>query len=332
MYARMDCEDAGVVLRHGSPAYGDENGARDVWVFEHAGEYFMHYDALSSRGWLAARATSRDGVTWRKEGTILELGGEGSPDGASASYATVFDDTEGFHVFYLGTPNATNDGLRTPAFPYMTLKARGAGPRGPWRKQPDVRPFLPEEGTWFSSTASPGQIIRTQEGFAMIFSASRVDADGAILRTLGVARTGDLDGTWTVDPEPLLPGTEQVENSSLYFEPANGLWFLFTNHVGSSTEHDPVPPQDTSEYTDAIWVYWSADPLRYSSADRAVVLDAANCTWSPRAIGLPSVLPIDGRLALYYDGCADDVISHGSRDIGLAWITLPLEPPRVSDA
>jgi hypothetical protein len=29
-----------------------------------------------------------------------------------------------------------------------------------------------------------------------------------------------------------MPPAEQVENRSLYFEPANRTWFLFTNHIG----------------------------------------------------------------------------------------------------
>ncbi len=51
-------------------------------------------------------------------------------------------------------------------------------------------------------------------------------------RTIGIARTGNLAGTWTVDPAPIVPVEEQIENSSLYFEPANSTWFLFTNHIG----------------------------------------------------------------------------------------------------
>ena len=54
-----------------------------------------------------------------------------------------------------------------------------------------------------------------------------------------------------------------MENSSLYFEPANRTWFLFTNHVGL----------DGFEYTDAVWVYWSKDLNHWDPAHKAVVLD-----------------------------------------------------------
>ena len=124
-------------------------------------------------------------------------------------------------------------------------------------------------------------------------------------------------------PEPILPASEQVENSSLYFEGANKTWFLFTNHVGL----------DGFEYTDAVWVYWSKDPNRWNSAHKAVVLDGSNCCWSKHIIGLPSVARIGDRLALFYDGNGDaglpeGAASHMHRDIGLAWLRLPLVPPK----
>jgi hypothetical protein len=43
---RLDAVDHGVVLRHGDgPGRCDILGARDVWVFEADGTYYMHYDA-----------------------------------------------------------------------------------------------------------------------------------------------------------------------------------------------------------------------------------------------------------------------------------------------
>src|SRR4051812_26366279 len=51
---RLDAKDAGVVLHYGDgPAECDTMGARDVWVWEHAGTYYMHYDGAGPKGWLA---------------------------------------------------------------------------------------------------------------------------------------------------------------------------------------------------------------------------------------------------------------------------------------
>ncbi len=151
----------------------------------------------------------------------------------------------------------------------------------------------------------------------MFFSAS---TDKPILRTIGIARTRNLDGSWKIDARPIVPAAEQVENTSLYFQEETGTWFLFTNHVGV---------KNGLEYTDAIWVYWTKDLERWDRRHKAVVLDGSNCRWSREIIGLPSVVKVENRLALFYDGYAGHGIpqgaaSHMRRDVGLAWLDLPL--------
>lgn len=58
-----------------------------------------------------------------------------------------------------------------------------------------------------------------------------------------------------------------------------------------------------------------------------MVLDGKNCTWSRKCIGLPSVVKVDRRLAIFYDAPGGDSKSHMKRDVGLAWLNLPLQPP-----
>lgn len=317
---RLDAVDQGAVLRHGDgPAQCDILGARDVWVFEADGAYYMHYDAAGPRGWLAALAVSKDLVHWQKKGPVLELGKAGEDDSASASYGTTYCDGRTWHMFYMGTPHTSPAPDLVPAFPYLTMKAKSASPIGPWVKQKEVVPFQAKPATYYSVTASPGQIVKQGGEYLMFFSAA---VDHPIRRTLSIARTKNLDGPWTINREPILPASEQVENTSLYFEPANRTWFLFTNHVGI----------DQFEYTDAVWVYWSKDLNRWDPANKAVVLDRRNCSWSRHIIGLPSVVRAGDRLALFYDGNADAMMpqgikSHMNRDIGLAWLQLPIVPP-----
>jgi predicted GH43/DUF377 family glycosyl hydrolase len=320
---RLDAQDHGPVLRHGGgPDRCDELGARDVSVWELGGTYYAHYDGAGTNGWLACLATSSDLIHWTKKGAVLELGRKGQEDSASASYGVTFFDGNGWHMFYLGTPNTTPAPDYVPAFPYLTLKARAASPTGPWSKQPDVIPFHTKPGTYYSATASPGHVIAHEGGYLMFFSAS---TDAPIRRTLGIARTKDLNGPWQLDPEPIVPLAEQVENSSLYYEPVSRTWWLFTNHVGL---------RDGLEYTDAIWVYWTTNLDRWQPANKAVVLDASNCNWSRHIIGLPSVVQVSRRLAILYDGNAAEqmptgVKSHMNRDVGLAWLDLPLVAPAV---
>jgi len=149
----------------------------------------------------------------------------------------------------------------------------------------------------------------------MFFSA----ADYTIKRTICIARTKDLDAPWKIDPAPIVPPEEQIENTSLYYEPSNQTWFLFTNHIGIDKD---------GEYTDAVWVYWSKDLNKWNPADKAIVLDRQNCKCSQRCIGLPSVVRYKNRMAIFYDAPLGNSVSHMRRNIGLAWLELPLTPPK----
>ncbi|MGF1662401.1 MAG: hypothetical protein ACFCVG_07995 [Kineosporiaceae bacterium] len=318
---RLPAEDAGVVLRHGDgPGDCDARGARDVWVFRDGPRWCLHYDAAGPDGWLCALATSDDGLSWTKHGPVLGLGRAGSDDSATASYGTVHRGADDrWHMFYLGSPRASAPPDRVPAFPYLTMKAEARRPTGPWTKRYDVVPFRAEAGSFAADTASPGQVVAHEDGYLQFVSVAHTTDSGTVLRSLALARTGDLDGPWQLADRPLLPMAEQVENASLYREPVTGTWFLFTNHVGID--------RTGAEYTDAVWVYWSDDLTRWDPDDKAVVLDGSTCSWSPRVVGLPSVQPVGDRLALYYDGLATGGTGHTGRDIGLAWLDLPLRVP-----
>lgn len=320
---RLDAVDHGVVLTHGNgPGDCDARGARDVWVWEHAGRYYLHYDGAGPTGWLACLAESDDLVHWTQRGPILTVGKPGEDDSASASYGVTYFDGTGWHLFYLGTPNTSPAPDRVPAFPYNTMKATAPGPTGPWTKQPAVVPFRIRPDTYYSITASPGHVVRSGDEYLTFFSATtqgRANAKDAlgVERTLGIARTQDLAGPWTPDPHPILPTAEQIENSSLYYDDTSRLWFLFTNHIGVAK----------NEYTDAVWVYWSDRLDAWNPRHKAVVLDKHNCAWTQHCVGLPSVVRVGQRLALFYDGSRDGGYGHMKRDIGLAWIELPIRPP-----
>ena len=171
-------------------------------------------------------------------------------------------------MFYLGTPHVTPPPDLIPSFPYLTLKAKGPSPAGPWTKQPNVVPFRTKPGTYYADTASPGQVIKQGDEYLMFFS-------GSMKRTIGIARTKNLDGPWTIDPKPIVSPEEQIENTSLYFEPANKTWFLFTNHIGL----------EGFEYTDAVWVYWTKDLNKWNARDKAVVLDGRTAPGAGSASG-----------------------------------------------
>lgn len=306
---RLNATDEGVILKHGDgPGGCDKLGAREALIFQEHGVYHLFYDGAGPKGWLACLATSKDLKTWEKKGPVLDFGKPGDSDEAAACSPWMYFEGNEWHMFYLGTPNVSPPPDRIPSFPYLTLKAKSPSLAGPWVKQ-KVTPFRAEPNTYYSSTASPGDIVKQGDGYLMFFSAS-------MKRTIGIARTKDLDGEWTIDPEPIVSPEEQIENSSLYYETANKTWFLFTNHVGI----------EDGEYTDAIWVYWTKDLNHWNAGHKAVVLDGENCTWSRKCIGMPSVVKAGNRLAIFYDAPGGDSKSHMGRDIGLAWLNLPINP------
>lgn len=315
---RMDAEDYGIVLYYGDgPKRCDILGARDIWVYESDGTLYMHYDAAGPKGWACSLATSTDTINWKKHGPALKFGKFFRNDSRCVCYGVTYFDGNQWHMFYLGSPNVTPPPDLVPSFPYLTMKAKSKSPSGPWKKQYKVTPFTPQEGTYYSETASPGHIISNDGEYMMFFSAS-ANSSSITLRTLGIARTKDLDGEWTVDPEPIVPLEEQIENSSLYYEETNDTWFLFTNHIGI---------ENGSEYTDAVWVYWSKDLNKWDVKNKAIVLDGKNCNWAVKCIGLPSVLKIGNRLAVFYDSPGNTDIGHMKRNVGLAWLDLPLVLP-----
>lgn len=322
---RMDAKDHGIVLRHGDgPDQCDILGARDPWVFEADGTYYLHYDAAGPKGWLCSLAESKDLVHWEKKGPILDFGKPGEDDSKSASYGVTYQDGDEWHMFYLGTPHVSPPPDLVPSFPYLTMKAKGKGPGGPWIKQKDVVPLRTKPGTYYSITASPGQVVKHGDEYLQFFSSTtRKPGNPCVQRTLGIARTRDMDGPWAVDPEPALPIEEQIENSALHYEKGIKTWFLFTNHIGIDDAG--------REFTDAIWAYWSKDLNHWDPSNKAIVLDGENCTWSRKCIGLPSIVRAGDKLGLIYDAPGGESISHMKRHIGLAWLELPLSPPLLTD-
>ncbi|MEZ5275229.1 MAG: hypothetical protein R3F07_02470 [Opitutaceae bacterium] len=304
----------GRILTHGDgPGGSDENGAREAIVTEVEGQFVMHYDGCAADGWLACRAVSTDFVNWGKQGPIMKAGPPGSDDaGCVCSPWTIFDGSI-WHMFYLAASGKSPAPASVPRSPYLTRKATSPSIMGPWIKHAEIEP-LPY---------SPGPVIQIGDAFYQYFTAGHRETPyDPLQRTLGLASTTDLNAAWSIATTALLPPEEQIENASVYFEPANGIWFLFTNHVG-------IEP-DGFEATDGVWVYWSRDPFQFKQEDKALVIDATTSTWAKGPIGMPSVVPAGDRLALFYDGSPVPTRSHLGRDIGLVFIDLPLYPPTGS--
>jgi predicted GH43/DUF377 family glycosyl hydrolase len=309
--------DEGVVMKYGDgPDSCDTYGAREAVLNKEGDTYYLYYDGAGKDGWIACLAESKDLKSWTKKGPILTLGENGKNDSKSASSPWVIKDKDTWHMFYVGTPNTTPAPYRIPAFPYLTMKAKSKSLSGPWVKQYDVIPLPPKDNSYYTVTSSPGFVVKHKNEFLQFFSGATQEGK-IVKRTLGIARTKNLDQSWIIDEKPIFPLEEQVENSSVFFDASSKTWYLFTNHIGINEKRE--------EYTDAIWVYWTKDINKWDSADKAVVLDAKKSVWAHGAIGMPTVIKVGNKLAMLYDAAEGNSTSHMRRNIGLAWMDLPLK-------
>jgi predicted GH43/DUF377 family glycosyl hydrolase len=317
---RIACTDEGIVMRYGDGIDScDTYGAREAVVNKEGDTYYLFYDGAGKDGWISCLAESKDLKNWTKKGTILALGDSTKNDYKSASSPWVVKDKGMWHMFYVGTPNTTPPPFRIPAMPYLTLKAKSKSLAGPWTKQYDVVPLPPKSHSYYAETSSPGFIVKHKGEFIQFFSGATVEKEG-VQRTLGIARTRDLDKSWNIEPEPIFPLTEQVENSSVFFDKKTKTWFLFTNHVGINSKKE--------EYTDAIWVYWTKDINKWDADHKAVVIDGSNRIGGTGALGMPTVIQVGDKLAMLYDATEGSSTSHMHRSINLAWMDLPLQLPK----
>jgi len=305
--ARYDATDTGPILRHGDgPDNCDARGMREPSIVQEDGKFFLFYDGCAAPGWLACLATSDDLKTWKKHGPQLSLGPAGSDDSATASSPWFIKEGDTWHMFYVASPNASPAPDYVPMGPYLTMTATAKSLLGPWTQHRDIVPFRPKPGTWYELGAYPGHIIKRDDEYMMFFNGGH-----------GIARTRDLMGPWKIDEEQCLHAP--VENTSMYYEESNGTYWRFVNHIRML----PLP------HTDATWVYWTKDPNKWNDRDRAVVIDGRNSIWSKTVIGMATVTKIGNRLAIFYDGNHSNNHQHMGRDIGLAWLDLPLSPEKV---
>jgi hypothetical protein len=315
--------DLGIIIPFGDgkcPGGCDELGARDTWVWYDATDpvwpYKMTYDGSGPQGWLSVLAVSSDPTlrNWTKKGNVLSLGPAGSKDSASASYLTTYYDAPNARWlgWYLATPTVSPPPGLVPVGPYYSMLASAPTSSGPWTQHRELGAVFP--------TGSPGPVMPSPQGDGTFWQFCT-----GCMSSLGLSRTNNLTGSWT-DWLPLIVD-DAVENVSLFFEQANGLWFLFTNHIG--------PDAGGMRFDESIWVYWSSDLTSWDPANKAVVLNRTNViepTFQVGRVGLPSVMQVPGNdthLFMVYDGggTRDNVSYNENCSVALAVLRRPLEPP-----
>jgi predicted GH43/DUF377 family glycosyl hydrolase len=318
---RLPATDYGIVLPYGTaPDGADAVGARDVFVYQAGSTYYMTYDGAPQTGsWNTVLASSTDLTAWTVHGNIMPLGNVGDPDSNCVCYGTTYFDGSLYHMYY----TTSTSGSTSPPVPYpnyQTMSASAPTPQGPWAKGGALTFDASANG---KDGITPGQLVTYNGQYLQFVSTGTKQANESWARTIGIARAASPSGPWTLDTAPALPPSEQLENAVVWYQQSTGTWFLFANHVGI---------KNGIEIDDADWVYWSQDPTHWDTANKAVVMDSTASSWSKNVIGIPSVIQIGDRLALLYDGDRSPAQRTGlegnlNRDVGLAWIQLPIKAP-----
>ncbi|MBW7460235.1 hypothetical protein K0U00_39850, partial [Paenibacillus sepulcri] len=238
-----------------------------------------------------------------------------------ACYGPTFFFEGKWHLYYVSVENTSGAPFYIPALPYRTGLATADHPDGPWTKVSTSLLALGEKGSWNEGCICAPYVLQLDGRYFAFYSASTTGPD--YYRTIGLAVSDSPGGPWELSPEPLLPPGEQLENASLYYEPACSLWFMFVNHVGRD--------EAGNEFTEAVWVYWSRSVTEWDPEDKAIVLDASNIPWVKQAVGLPACLVVGSKLWIGFDACKESVnsanIGNAHRDIGMCSFDLPLRAP-----
>jgi len=93
---------AGSIVGLGDAGQGDAKGAAHPHVLKVGGTYRMWYEGFDGTTWRIMHATSPDGVTWTKQGVVLEPGGAGSRDQLGLRNPLVLQRGGQYELWYQG--------------------------------------------------------------------------------------------------------------------------------------------------------------------------------------------------------------------------------------
>lgn len=175
-------------------------------VFEHNGEFHMFANLFTGFPGQSQvpHLTSPDGVTW----TLAE------PDPVFTTEGIAFAQN-GAHV---SSGFVTDDGTWVLVFsslsslePWRLGRATAPAPAGPWTVDPEPILEPGEEGSLDAGGLSWPSVTRTDEGYAMYYTA-RAEPNGAGVIAMATSPDG---ATWTKAEEPALVAEADWEDGSL---------------------------------------------------------------------------------------------------------------------
>jgi hypothetical protein len=166
---------------------------------------------------------------------------------------------------------------------------------GAWMRRAHGPSFLPNDliaaGEPISEHAQAQSAVRNNGRWLLFLTdAGRIEMGRAVT----------ADDPWQISAERILPASEILTWADVWHDEQSSRWFLFTVHGA-----------------DAIWIYWTTDPMRWNPKHKAIVADRTNtrCLF----FGRPAVVEAKDRLFLFYERRDS---SEERRKIGL--VTFPI--------
>ena len=262
---------AALMAAGGAGTY-DYNGQADPSViYDGAGDWKMYYDAMSQTGWFdLGLATSADGTTWTKQGSILQRGASGAWDDYAVHHPACVKHNGVYYLFYSASGDAP-----------LTVKHIGVAtsPDGVTFTKHGTTPVISAggEGTFDAQYIRPSVPVLIYGIWYMWYWA----CDAADKHTMGLAKSTDLL-TWTKMGMVYEATTEtNVQASNIIYKEGTGeldkicqMWYTNGTHfyfaniclpsdktklsgfypAASSREGDYVIPETVNGYA-ANYVY-----------------------------------------------------------------------------
>jgi len=282
------------VLMRGAPGEWDSSDVLNPSVIRQGEAYYNVYSGFDGHTWHTGLAVSADGITWRKEGTLL------SPDPQTwegnyiaANGSAIADANEILYYYQAGQP------------PQIGLARSSNGHQ--WQKHgPPVLPLGPR-GAFDERAVADPYVIRAGRRFYMFY----LGQDRARRQRLGVARSDDGVTWYKLRSNPILElGAYGSFDESGLGEPAvwtsNGYyWMLYTG-------------RDRNELR-KLGIARSRNGTNWEKLPQVF---AGTQSWDSKVVCDPTVLVDNGRVRAWFGGGdvpAPDQGIHGQ--IGAATLT-----------
>jgi len=298
-------------VRNGPESYDDLKAGPRTILKEGLAQYSMWYEAVSSSGTTSiAYATSTDGLTWTKQGVVMEPDGQSSWEKDETSPGTILLENGVYKLWYHGggSMDASGNRVGSARIGYATSVDGRT-----WTKHA-ANPVLDVGGSggFDDGQVAEPRVMRVGTGYRMYFTGAN---QGSSQKSLGVATS--LDGiTWSKDTRsPILDSNRWGNFWGGAFFLENGLWQAWhADDTGSGQ----------------IKYMWSADGLSWTDGLNDPVLVTSTVANGPDTTSLGDSVSgfRDGSAyRIYYTGFAQNLGGTLGRFEGINMATVAATCP-----